>query len=119
MSDFPIPHVAPVRFVKSLISADFEKASVLIAFPYIPSLPMLIEAAAQSYSGILDNNEDIRVGYLVTLKNIKLLHILESKELIVNVSLDHKIEDYKYLSFDIIQNNIIVAHGSFSLVLQS
>jgi hypothetical protein len=118
MSDFSIPHLAPVKFVKSLIYADFEKASVLIEFDYIPSLPMLIESAAQSSSGILNDNKDIRIGYLVTLRNIKLLHNIESKELIVEVSLDYKIEDYKYLSFDIIQNEIIIAQGSFSLALK-
>ena len=119
MSEFPIPHIAPIRFVKALNNSDFTSASVNISFDYIPTLGMLIEAATQSSSGILDENKtDNSMGFLVTVKNVKLLQKLKSKEFIVNVSLDNKLESFKYFSFDILEDESIVATGTFSITIQ-
>lgn len=119
MSDFKIPHIAPVRFVKSLNSADFNSASVNIGFDYIPSLPMLIEAATQSSSGVLyEETVTDCMGFLVTVRNVKLLQELKSKEFIVNVTLDNKLANFKYFSFIILENDESIATGSFSISLQ-
>lgn len=119
MSDFPIPHIAPIRFVKTLNSADFTKASVNIGFDDIPTLGMLIEAATQSSSGILDDNKTKNnMGFLVTVKNVKLLEKLKSKEFIVDVILDNKLGSFKYFSFNIIEDKNIVVTGSFSIAVQ-
>lgn len=118
MSDFSIPHIPPVRFVKSLLQTDDKKASVQVAFEQIPSLGMLIEAAAQSSSGIKDEDNNGRSGFLVTLKNVKLLQKIQSKNYIVNISVDHKLKDFKSLSFSILEKEEIVATGSLSIILQ-
>jgi len=118
MLDFPIPHIPPIRFVESLISADAQSASVKIGFDTIPTLGMLIEAAAQSSSGIISDNSKTQMGVLVTLKNIKLLQELKATKYIVDIDLDYKLDAFKYFSFKVSDNNTIVATGSLSIALQ-
>ncbi len=118
MSDFPIPHTPPIRFVKSLISADAMSASVEVEFETIPTLGMLVEAAAQSSSGIISDEIDVRMGFLVTLKNIKLLEELTSTNYIVDIQLDYKLESFKSLSFKVVENENLIATGSFAIALQ-
>ena len=118
MDDFSIPHLSPIRFVKTLIKADETSASVRVGFDEVPTLGMLIEAAAQSSSGIKDDENNGRMGFVITLKNIKLLQDVNSKEFIVNVELVHKLDDFKSLSFNIFEDKTEVATGAFSIVLQ-
>jgi hypothetical protein len=119
MTDFPIPHIEPIRFVKSLISSDATTASVEIGFDTIPTIGMLVEATAQSSSGIKgDEAGDVRIGFLVTLKNIKLLQDIKSTKQIVNVKLEHKLDNYKSFFFSIVEDDIIIATGSFAISLQ-
>ena len=118
MDDFLIPHLAPIRFVKSLIDADETTASVRVGFDEVPTLGMLIEAAAQSSSGIDDEDNNGRMGFVITLKNIKLIQSVRLKEFIVNVELVHKLDDFKSLSFEILEDETRVATGAFSIALQ-
>ena len=118
MDDFSIPHLPPVRFVKTLIKADETSAIVEVGFDEVPTLGMLIEAAAQSSSGINDAENNGRMGFVITLKNIKLLEEVNSKEFVVNVELVHKLDDFKSLSFSISKDETVVATGEFSIVLQ-
>jgi hypothetical protein len=118
MSDFLIPHLPPIRFVKSLLFADEKSASVEVGFQSIPSIGMLIEAAAQSSSGVKDSSSDVKVGFLITLKNIKLLQELQSTKFRIDIDLDHKLENFKSLSFKIFENNTKIATGSFAVALQ-
>ena len=118
MSAFSIPHLPPVRFVKALISSDEKNASVKIGFDDIPTFGMLVEAAVQSSSGIADDKNDGRMGFLVALKNVKLLDQIDSYEYVVKVELIHKIDDFKSLSFQIIKDDTVVAKGMYSIILQ-
>jgi len=118
MSDFAIPHVAPLRFVKERISATLEDATVEIGFDEVPSLGMLIEAATQSSSGIVNDEINGRIGFLVTLKNIKLLQTPQTTTFQVKIHLDLKAEDLRYLSFTIYDEDVTVVTGSFVIILQ-
>jgi len=118
MDDFSIPHLPPVRFVKTLIKADETSAMVEVGFNEIPTLGMLIEAAAQSSSGIKDDENNGRRGFVITLKNIKLLQDVNSKEFIVYVELVHKLDDFKSLLLKIYEKETLVATGAFSILLQ-
>ncbi len=118
MLDFPIPHIPPIRFVKSLISADEQSASAEVEFDTIPTLGMLVEAAAQSSSGIVSEDTKVQMGFLVTLKNIKLLKKPKLTNYIINVHLDHKLENFKSLSFSVLDDDVLIATGSFSVALQ-
>ncbi len=118
MSDFTIPHLEPVRFVDVLLYADEESASVKICFDKKPTLAMLVEAAAQSSSAIKDDENSGKMGFLVSLKNIKLIEKVQSNEFIANIKLNQKIENFKSLSFEILKEDILVAKGIFSITLR-
>ncbi len=118
MSDFSIPHLPPIRFVKSLLKTDKTRATVKIAFEEIPTLAMLVEAAAQSSSGIEDDEDDKRMGFLVSLKNVKLLQKLQSLEYKASIELMSKLNNFKSLAFIIKQEDKIVATGEFSIIFQ-
>ena len=118
MLDFAIPHIAPLRFVKRRISATLEDAVVEIGFDEVPTLGMLIEAATQSSSGILNDEINGRIGFLITLKNVKLLKEPQSTNYQVDIHLDYKLDDLRYLSFKVYANDIDVVIGSFVIALQ-
>lgn len=118
MDDFSIPHLAPVRFVKRVIKADETTAIVEIGFDEIPSLGMLIEAATQSSSGIKDDKNSGRMGFLTSLKHVELLQTINSKDLTVNIKLTHKLDDFKLFSFEIKEQKIVVAKGELTIALQ-
>jgi len=120
MSDFPIPHIPPIRFVQSLLFADESNAQAKVEFPHNPTFGMMVEAAAQASSGILDNDkEKIQKGFLVTLKNIQLLEELQSKQYIFEIQLDSKIANFKYFSFNVLDNDkSLIMKGSFSIALE-
>ncbi len=118
MDDFSIPHLPPVRFVKTLMRADEVSADVEVGFDEVPTLGMLIEAAAQSSSGIKDDQNDGRMGFVITLKNIKLLQEVNSKRFVIHVVLVHKLDNFKSLSFEIFEDRTKVSEGVFSIALQ-
>jgi len=118
MFDFPIPHIPPIRFVKSLLSRDEKSALVEVEFDTIPSLGMLVEAAAQSSSGVAEETTEVKMGFLVSLKNIKLLQELQSRKFTIEVAIEHKLQDFKSLSFGVFEDKTIVATGSFAIAIQ-
>jgi hypothetical protein len=115
MLEFPIPHADPVRFAKSLNFADKTDASVNVEFNNIPTLAMLVEAAAQSSAGVLTDEKTIQKGFLVTLKNVLLLEKPKLKTYIIAVHLEHKIENFKSFSFQAFENKKIIATGILSV----
>ncbi len=118
MSDFSIPHLPPVRFVDSVLYADENRTEVKISFDILPSLAMLVEAATQSSSGIKDDEGGEKMGFLVSLKDVKLLKEISSKEYTVLVELIHKIDNFKSLLFAIMDKKQKIAEGNFSITVQ-
>ena len=118
MPSFSIPHLAPVRFVKELLRSDDINASVKVGFDDVPTLAMLIEAATQSSSGIKDDNKNVKMGFLVALKNVKQLKKITLKEYIIDVVLVHKLGNFKSLSFNVLDGDKIVVSGAFSVAIE-
>jgi len=80
---------------------------------------MLVEAAAQASSGIIEDDvKTVQMGFLVTLKNIKLLKEPKSMKYIVNIHLEYKLENFKSFSFSVIDETNVIATGVFSVALQ-
>ncbi len=119
MSDFAIPHAAPLRFVKKRISATLEYAVVEISFDQIPTIGMLIEAATQSSSGILNDEINGRIGFLISLNNIQMIEKPKSTKYQVDVHLDNKMGDIRALTFKIYDNKSLILQGAFVIGLQS
>jgi len=111
VKELKLPHQAPINFAKYIISKEENTAVVKVKFDAIPALPMIVEAAAQSSAALSDDEN--KMGFLVALKNIKLLEKLNSLQYDVKVSLEHQIEDFRYFSFEAYCNSILVASGVF------
>ena len=118
MPDFPLPHTAPIKFVKELLQTDEKSAVVKIAYDEIPTIGMLVEAAAQSSAGISDKRNTGRMGFLVSLKNVKLLEEIKSYEYIAKIELVSRLDDFKSLKFEIFEEEKMIAKGSFAIILQ-
>ncbi len=116
MKELNLPHLAPIRFAKYIISKDEASALVRVEFDSPPSLAMLVEAAAQS-SGAFSNGED-KMGFLVTLKNIKLLEKAKALEYDVRVTYQHALDTLTYFSFEVNDKERIIASGVFVIALQ-
>jgi hypothetical protein len=118
MNDFPIPHKAPIRFVKSLKRFDKTGALVVVGFEQVPTLAMLVESAAQASSAIKESDIDTRIGFLLSFKNIKLLATPIKKDYTIDIKLSHELDDFKSFDFIVMDENDPIATGSFSLMLQ-
>lgn len=116
MKELNLPHQEPLKFAKYIVSKDDISAVVKIQFYDIPSLPMLVEAAAQSSAAFSYNND--KIGFLVTLKNIKLLNELSSTEYNVKVIFEYQLDSLTYFNFEVYDEEILVANGVFIIALQ-
>jgi hypothetical protein len=106
-----LPHLIPVRFAKYIISKDETSALVRAEFNSFPSLAMLVEAAAQSSGAFSDAKK--KMGVLVKLKNIKLLSNPNAVEYDIKVILEHQVDALVYFNFEVFDNDIPVATGTF------
>ncbi|MBE0495289.1 MAG: hypothetical protein IBX45_02640 [Campylobacterales bacterium] len=66
-----LPHLPPVRFAHTLSHKEGKEARVQCAFPVPPTLPMLIEAAAQSSAAFREEGSPL-MGFLVLCKEVRL-----------------------------------------------
>jgi len=118
MTEISLPHTAPIKFVKSLLKTDEKSAVVKIGYEQLPTIGMLVEAAAQSSAGISDERNIGRMGFLVSLKNVKLLEEIKSYEYIAKIELVSRLDDFKSLKFEIFEEEKMIAKGSFAIILQ-
>ena len=93
------------------------KARVGVEFNEIPSLAMMVEAAAQSSSAI--GNEDIDIAYLVSMKNIQLLTPPVQNKFEIEVINEHNLENMKLISFNVFEEEKVIANGSFTIAIES
>ena len=118
MQVLDLPHTSPIKFAKYIILKDESSARVQVEFDEIPSLGMLIESAAQS-SAAIGTKESGAMGYLVSLKNVKLLNTPTKKILEVQVLNEHNMENMKMMNFDIFDGEMKISTGSFMIAIES
>jgi len=118
MQELKLPHLYPVKFAKYIIAQDETSARVQVEFDSIPSLGMLIESAAQS-SAAIGKDKSSKMGFLVSLKNVKLLNPPSKKILEVKVVNEHSMENMKMIQFDIFEDEINISSGSFMLMIEN
>lgn len=116
MIELHLPHQDPIKFARYVMFKDDKEALVKAEFDTVPTLPMIIEAAAQSSAAF--GNDDVSLGFLVTLKNIKLLETPSSLKYKVKVISEYKMEAMTYFSFEFLQEDILIATGSFIIALE-
>jgi hypothetical protein len=111
MTEIKLPHLAPIKFAKFTLDKDEKSARVLIEFEQIPTLPMLVEAAAQSSASFrIDDKEN---AFLVSLKGINLLQKPTKMSLVVHARDEHRLDKMRYVGFDIFEDEVTcVASGT-------
>jgi hypothetical protein len=93
-----------------------KEAVVKVEFDSIPSLPMIVEAAAQASAAFGDEN--VNLGFLVTLKNVKLLQTPESLQYDVKIINEHNMGAMTYYSFEFLEEDVLIATGSFVIAVE-
>ena len=69
-----LPHQEPLLFAREVIEKRDNEAIVLCEFELLPTLPMFIEAAAQSCAAFAPRkSDDIPTGFLVSCRDVKRL----------------------------------------------
>jgi len=117
MKKLNLPHLEPVKFAKKILSKKDDTYSVEITFDAIPSLAMLVEASAQS-SAAFGEGDEVKAGFLVTLKNIELLEELQSLSYKVEVTSHQQIGALTYFSFKVFKEVLLVSTGTFIIAVQ-
>ena len=116
MSEIKLPHIAPIKFAHYVLQKDEKSARVSLEFPQLPSLAMMVEAAAQSSASFRSN--DSENAYLVSLKGIKLLQKPTKMKLEVKVTDEHRLEQMRYVGFEIFEDETCVATGTLVIAVQ-
>ena len=115
-----LPHLAPILFAKEVLESKENEVLVQCSFPYIPSLAMLSEAAAQSSAAFIKKkNENIKIGFLINIKNVVEIKELKERECIIKVIKNVELENMSEYNFDVISNKIIYAKGTFTVIIPS
>ena len=115
MLELNLPHIEPIRFAKYILSKNATSARVVVEFSQIPSLAMMIESAAQSSAAFSDGSK--RDGYLVGMKNIKLLNAASENSLEVEIVMKHSIENMSLLDFEVYEEKLLLCKGSLTVAL--
>lgn len=119
MSDFLIPHQPPIKFAQRIISSQKQECLVEVAFETLPTLGMLIESAAQSSLALLEEDREHMTGFLVSLKNVKLLKNPTSKSQTLKVELVSNLGGFKAKKFEVFEEATnLIAVGEFAVMLQ-
>lgn len=115
MTEIRLPHIAPIKFAQYTLQKDELSARVSLEFPQVPTLAMMVEAAAQSSASFRSNDREN--AYLVSLKGIKLLQKPTSMKLEAKVIDEHRLEQMRYVGFEIYEQDTCVATGTLVIAV--
>jgi hypothetical protein len=114
-----LPHLAPLLFARKVIERGEGFAVVLCEFETLPSLPMFIEAAAQS-AAAFDESEEISNGFLVAVKNAERRIDPSVNRYRVKVSKEVEVGAAKRFFFEVlgVSDETTYASGSITMVIE-
>jgi hypothetical protein len=109
-----LPHKPPVLFVQEILSQEGENALVGILFPKIPSLAMMMEAAAQSSCAFECDGKE---GFVISCSNV-ILHV-KPKGVSFRVHVTSKLKNglLNEIFFELKENDVLIASGTLLLML--
>lgn len=116
MEKIKLPHLPPIRFAREILQTDGKDADVLIEFEQIPTLPMLVEAAAQSCAAFRKSDDES--AFLVSFKGVKLLKKPVKQKLVAHVTEEHRLDFMRYVDFVIRDENDSIAAGKLVLAVE-
>jgi len=115
MQALKLPHEYPIRFAQSILFQEETKARVSIEFEEIPTLGMMVESAAQSSAAF--SKTESKNGFLVSLKNIKLLQKPREMSLEVALINEYALGDMNYFSFQVYEGEVAVLTGGLVIAV--
>lgn len=114
-----LPHLPPVRFAKEILACNDKQASVLCEFPSLPTLPMLVESAAQASSAFAQSDTP-RNGFLVLIKDVVLHVKAQSLTCVVIIEERLSLGNSREFYFEVFEKegDVMNASGSLMIVLE-
>ena len=114
-----LPHGEALRFAKEVIRKELNSATVLCEFKEIPTLPMFIEAAAQSSAAFAPSDEAL-IGFLVMSREVKLLAPLQEKSYHIKITHEAEIGTMKKFFFEAFdrEEDVKYVSGSLTIVIE-
>lgn len=112
-----LPHQEPIRFAQQIIEIEDDFRVVSCKFPFIPTLSMISEAAAQSSAAFAQGEVPV-IGFLISLKNIEEICKFDKNEYEIKIKKDISFGAMTEFSFELIDNTEICAKGSLTIALQ-
>lgn len=106
-----------MKFAKKILFKNTKQARIFVEFLEIPSLGMLIESAAQS-SSALSESSHIQNAYIVSMKNIKQLHLPTKMTLEVEVSIEQSLENIQLIYFEIFEDSKSIVSGHLTIAIE-
>ena len=116
MEKLSLPHGELILYARGVISRDANSARVSTEFNETPTLPMLIEAAAQS-SAALNTDSSAKEGYLVAMKNIELLRNPTRKDLEIEITHEQSMGSMLLVNFKVYEGLDVVSSGNLTIAL--
>lgn len=120
-----LPHKSPVRFVTSCLIDNELDARTVVEFPYTPTLPMLVEAAAQSSvfmylseikRGLGIDPDAMARGMLLKMKATQHRKMAGlSAEIAVNYVANY--EHFFEMTFQVIEDGECISEGEMNILL--
>jgi hypothetical protein len=112
-----LPHIEPLLFAKSILSKDNDEATVLCEFEEKPNLSTFVEAAAQSCSA-LNDDPNVTIAFLASVKNIKLVESIEDLGYHIDVKANARINNIGQFEFKVKDlKGKIIAIGEITIVI--
>lgn len=112
-----LPHQEPIRFAQNIIKDEDDYKIVSCLFPSIPTLSMVSEAAAQSSASYAQEDDDAKMGFLISLKSIKLLKNLEECDYQIKIVKNFNFGIMTEFTFELIRDNQIFVSGSLTVAI--
>lgn len=110
-----IPHQPPIKYAAEVLERTDAWVRVLCEFPEPPTLPMMIEAAAQASAGL--NPEVLTIGYLTLVQESELVQKTVGSSLVVKVQALNNLGKIKAFAFAFYEAETLIAKGSITLFI--
>lgn len=113
-----LPHGEKIRFVKDIVERDENKILLNCVFPYEPTLSMVCEASAQGCAAFSTEEIKPKIGFLVSMKNVKKLNTFSKKEYLIEIEKNFTFNNMSEYQFTLKDSNIIYSKGTLTIAIQ-
>lgn len=111
-----LPHQPPILFAKKILSKSENSVQVLVEFGSIPTLAMMMEAAAQSSSAFSDKALE---GYVVSCSNLALHSKAKKTIFTAHITSKMQTDTLHDVHFEIKDEDTLLSSGDILLMLKS